>query len=238
MCTQASADLISEVIEQLTDGAEMFTAFDVSRKVQSLAKSRGEAPERHRHMKNEIHDQMQALVDTGVYQKTTVDVGAPVQPFLYYPDGADPSSYDTGKATVVATPSASPASGHVAPAAQTRTVKTAPTPAAPATASTDDDEESSVKAIDAHAKLGIPNKLVREIGLSHQSAAAYVFRMDGKVYIRADSDRPAGGEAVTTYKVDASDNIRVTQSVLDAAGLQGPEYSITVVDGEIEIDEA
>ena len=93
MCNATSSDLISQVVQQRVNGDEMFTAFEISLAVQDLAKSSGKEVERHRHMKDEIHSQLQTYVDSGLYKKEMWDVGAPAKAFLYYPVTKDPSGY-------------------------------------------------------------------------------------------------------------------------------------------------
>ncbi len=86
MCDAATMTVIQDVIAEKTGNDEMFTAFDVSRAVQS----RG-IKERHRNMKRDIHSQMSGFDG---YNRTSVDIPGKGTAFLYHPDYADVESYD------------------------------------------------------------------------------------------------------------------------------------------------
>ena len=243
MCTKESSDAISEVLDTFMENDRMFTALDVSRAVQETLKKRGVAVERHSEMKREIHAQMMPFVDTGIYEKTTVNVDTAVNPFLYYPAGADPKLWF--KSTLISAKVPPQTNSGIKNATQdnaktknaTQDAKTKKDTQSKSRLSTHiaNANEPVTKTIKTKSKLGIPNLLVREIGLSRKSSAAYVFRMNGNVYVRKDSQRPNGGDVVTTYRVDAFDSVRITRSVLNDAGLTGPSFTMKIVDDEIEI---
>ena len=87
MCLLVDETILRDVIADKIVKNEAFTAFDITMQ----AKKRGLAI-KHRDCKNTIH---QIVWDEyPFYQRTLIDVpGAPVQPFLYYPQGYDISEY-------------------------------------------------------------------------------------------------------------------------------------------------
>jgi len=75
------------VAEWIADG-RMFTAFEVSLE----AKERG-ADERHRNMKDAIHQALSRFGSTRGYTRTLMDVGANNEAWVYHEGDADPSDY-------------------------------------------------------------------------------------------------------------------------------------------------
>ena len=87
MCSTSNEQIIRDVIADKVSKNNAFTAFDIT--MQSKKKG---MDDRHRNVKEIIH---QILWDEyPSYQKALIDVpGAPVQPFLYFPQGYDINDY-------------------------------------------------------------------------------------------------------------------------------------------------
>src|SRR5262245_35534198 len=91
--TMALATTIREQIDEIADewihAGKMFTAFEVSLAV----KQRG-VKERHRNMREYIHEVIHRLgIQRGDYSRTLMDVGAPEQAWVYHTIGANPYEY-------------------------------------------------------------------------------------------------------------------------------------------------
>lgn len=92
MCSSGNAGLISEVCREKTTAGDLFTAFDISLEVQRRAKIAGIPGERHRELKDTIHDTLEtyATHNGGEYSRTLMDVGAPEKAFVYHRQQDDP----------------------------------------------------------------------------------------------------------------------------------------------------
>ena len=86
MCSDKCQNLIDEVLSELVDGNESFTAYDVSKKVQGLLDQQGLPFERHIHMRAFIHNLMDNCVFSGEYEKELRNVsGAAQKAWVYFP---------------------------------------------------------------------------------------------------------------------------------------------------------
>src|SRR5436190_12083809 len=88
MADAATEQLVRQIVQAKVQAGEMFTAFDVTQE----ARRRG-SQVRHGDVKDAVHDCFQQGLMGATYQRTTIDVGAPTQPFLYQRFDADPGSY-------------------------------------------------------------------------------------------------------------------------------------------------
>lgn len=226
MCSQITLTRIQEVLEEKIDNDEMFTAFDISLIVKDMAKTAGETPERHRHMKNDVHKEMQNYLNSGIYTKSLWDVGAPSKAILYYPTGSNPAVYlpqrrtrvpqtpaPTTAAVVSATPSVSassscPVGQLIAPAKKKPIAKNKP-------------NSSQNRVADGRGTVTVPTVFVKAVGLQPKEKA-YVYKdtlADGSPVVTVSKQQISGKTLITSYTVDDSSNIRVTLHTLKAAGL-------------------
>jgi hypothetical protein len=199
MCNIGSeiAAIIRQVITEKVDSDIMFTAFDVSREVQIRLQAAGLSFVRHSNMKEVVHEEMQGYMQQGVYQRQLVDVGAPVQAFVYYPAGADPLQYVSGNIVHISAPAI------------------VPVPAV--TDSTDDGNQG--RSPDARGTLAVPAVLVRAAGMM-PGDKCYVYAdtdKTGTPFLIITG--MATGKSLAEYTVDAYNNVRITQKQLDAGGL-------------------
>lgn len=88
MADAATEQLVRQIVQAKVQAGEMFTAFDVTQE----ARRRG-SQVRHGDVKDVVHDVFQQGLMGATYHRSTIDVGAPTQPFLYHRFDADPSSY-------------------------------------------------------------------------------------------------------------------------------------------------
>lgn len=232
MCSSATLELIREVVDDKINKDEAFTAFDISCDVKQLAQQRDLPSERHQDMKDEIHNSISQFVSQGLYCRQLCDVGAPTKAFVYYPaNGYDPANYtprprNDGKKVKASAQLTTPTV--TAPAATV----TAPAPATTAAtvpwwlADTDDeDDDGDEKAVDrtpdARGTLCIPNHITRAAGLKAKDLA-YASKAPAQLVL--SKTVAPGLTKLTSYTVDLYENIRITQSTLQACGLAGPKY--------------
>lgn len=83
-------NLLREVVCDYVGKGRMFTALDISREVQSIAKKQGLPHYRHNEIKDWIHIEMSKY---NSYTRTLCDVGAPTKAFVYHLYSDDSSLY-------------------------------------------------------------------------------------------------------------------------------------------------
>jgi retron-type reverse transcriptase len=85
--------LIQLIIQDKVSRGEMFTAFDISKEL-----SRQGSGARHRDLKDIVHQTFERGEMGPQYTRTTIDVGAPTRPYLYFRKGDNPRRYRSGQA--------------------------------------------------------------------------------------------------------------------------------------------
>ena len=83
-----TSDAIKVVVEKLVGQNQWFTAFDITKIL------RHGGIRVHHHV---VSMEVRVLYSNhvmGDFRRTCVDVGTPIQPLLYHPDGSEPSGYD------------------------------------------------------------------------------------------------------------------------------------------------
>jgi len=218
MCTQATLDKIHDVVTDFVNGGRMFTAFEVSLEVQKQQKTAGETPERHRNMKREIHGELQQYLSTSLYNCQNHSVGADggqqLLALVYYPAGADPSTY------VPLDRSDSPKTTSVPAATSMVTSVSTPSLSLSIGNSDSNDSDSSDKGRkpDARGVVCVPNFLLRVAGFQHKDIAYVISRQENGKDVIVLTKRPSI-TPIATYTVDTYQNVRITRATLDAAGI-------------------
>ena len=210
-----TTDYIKEVIEENIEAGIMFTAFDVAQKVWKYQKEDGEATQRYRDIKSDIHAEALSHFDNGSSGANSFGPGSSqndfdgdyldrklidvmdngVKAFVYYTEGQDPNDYVSSQ---------KPASNanSVQPTTSTQT-----TPVIPTASTTD----SFKRNVDKRGTLTVPARLLRDAGFKpFQTAYVNVNTFNVMTVDKTDN---AGGFA-TRYKVDRDNNIRITRKTL------------------------
>ena len=219
MCNSTSLGHIQDVTTDWVNDGRMFTAFEVSLEVQKRVRAEGGQPERHRHMKTAIHQEMDQYLQTGLYGQNLQDVGAPDPAFVYHPPGEDPANYtplsrkDDQQKPTPATP------------AQPQPVAASSTPNIGLAAVDDDDDGDQTDSVgrkpDQRGTLTVPNYMLRAAGFQPKDVAYVTRRNDSGTDVLVLSKR-ATTQPVTTYTVDYASNVRVTAKVLGECNIGGP----------------
>jgi bifunctional DNA-binding transcriptional regulator/antitoxin component of YhaV-PrlF toxin-antitoxin module len=249
MCDYATQQVLESIVNRRAqvvddwrnknDGSQpptdaLFTALDISREAQS----QHNVKERHRFMKNDIH---QLVVNHQAFTRVLIEIQGVTdkpgveKPFLYYPTGVDPVDADriyksysnpqqqiaqAGQVTisVVSTPQAQ---------------LPAPTPATPS-----DDNLST----DNRGRLWIPAPLLREMGVNPGSQVYITTENDpnatpAPMRLRVTRNLPPNAQQAAVYIVDRHNNIALSRSCFAEAGLNGNKYEVELVgtDGSKEI---
>lgn len=227
MCTADAEGFITHVVDQLINSDALFTAFDVSKKVQSLLVENKLPNERHRELKRRIHEEVDPYVSQGLYKQELHDVGADVKAFLYFPSGSDPSTYvpqprnDGTKQTQVKVQSTPQVASPVAASVVTAVGPPGSGLSISLTLDNDDGDEvdKAGRDTDKRGSLSVPAFLLRAAGFSTGDIAYVTPTNPGKSF--SVSKRPIAGIAPlkTTYTINSSVNARITASTLSSCGV-------------------
>jgi hypothetical protein len=194
MLSNNSQVLVDSVVSQKVSANALFTAYDVT------LEARGRTTERlvHQDVKDRVHELMQNILFMGAYKKELIDVGTPVQPWLYLPVHASSHTYLVSSCPTPTAPS--PSVAHRIRAIRQRGQNP-----------------------DGRGRICVPADYVRQLGLS-QGMSAYVSARSGKIKIVSS---PQTGYDVQ-YLVDKDDNIRISSKIVERAALQNKNYKFKV----------
>ncbi len=88
MCDQATETKIRDTVKDFVSRGIMFAAYDVTKTLRS------DGTRISHHDVQGVIRNMYENGEMGLYERDTVDVGAPVKPFIYYDPNSDLSQYD------------------------------------------------------------------------------------------------------------------------------------------------
>jgi hypothetical protein len=199
---------IHEVVKEWVHRGKMFTAFEVSLAV----KDRG-ARERHRNMRDTVHEVIFEHGGTANYTRTLMDVGAPEQAWVYHPMSSNPYAYQpldrsgmdplpADMPTVVPTGVRNPAP------LVWGSVHNASVPA-------------GAHGTDQRGRLCIPGAFLTTIGAgANERIKVQCEPANEQVILTRLTDRDRTTPDAT-YTVEADGNVRITQTTLDKANIAG-----------------
>lgn len=218
MCEPATLGFIQEIIGREVDEDKMFTAFDVSLAAKKMARQKGEAVERHRHMKNTIHQEMDRYISNGLYERQLLDVGPNLRAFVYYPEGQDPTQYTPLKRLDAPPATSTPHKHAIIP------------PAVPLDQDDDDDDDGGDTrgdgSPDARGTINVPTYLLRAAGIEPSDDAYVIAKVDDQKnnILVVTKDKPADVDPLVTYKADPHGAVRISKGQLAAGGLVGSKF--------------
>lgn len=225
MCSPSTRSVIDSIISSKVNSNELFTAFDISIQVQNYLKNQGSfdgSEHRHQFLRNDVHQEISKHLASGAYDRQLRDVGAPTNAFVYFPVGADPSTYVPLKRKDAPVVSANPfvidTSAKVSTPVANLTVTPAP-----------DVDDGDGRKPDARGTVCVPNHLLRSAGFNPGDTAFVVaanqnWNGNPEKCLVLTKTLPIGATSLTKYTVDTNCNVRITQSVFVASGLIGSTY--------------
>lgn len=198
---------ITQVVKQFTEEGKMFTAFEVS-----LAVKEQGVQQRHRHLKDTVHEVIFEIGGPLGYTRTLMDVGAPEQAWVYHVPQDNPYNYvplprADGKPHPVAD------APFLVPIGVRHPVKLNAAVKSPASI------PIGAFGTDQRGRLCIPVPLLARLGAGPgQVVDVRCDAAEEKVYLmRPDPAQPQDSD--TTYTVEPDGNIRITQGILEKAGI-------------------
>jgi hypothetical protein len=204
--------VVSQIVKEWVEEGKMFTAFEIS----LAAKDRG-VRERHRNMKNMVHEVIFEYGEPLGYTRTLRDVGAPEQAWVYHQPGDNPYRYR-------------PLPRHDAPGADVDLDATPDVTLVipngirnPIRLATGVKVPSSIPpgafGTDQRGRLCVPVVLLAQMGARPgQGVHVQCNRTDETVSLtRPNATDPQDPDA--TYTVEADGNVRITQMTLEKAGI-------------------
>jgi hypothetical protein len=212
--TPKNKELIAEAGKLLVDGNFLFTAYELSQDVQAIQKEREMAFERHLHMREDVHAEMDRYVTAGTYAVSLITIPeAPVPVNVYHPIGIDPHDHkplkDQRQARALNPSIISTITAQVQASASVQTV--------PSPLPTQVSYVIQNRNADARGTVCVPNQMIREMGFRVREKA-YAYRPMAGVLVVAKS-LPQGEVELTSYTVDDNHNVRITAATLLEAGL-------------------
>ncbi len=204
---------ISQVVQEFLSEGKMFTAFEVSLAV----KERG-VNERHRNMRDTVHEVIFEIGGPMDYTRTLRDVGAPIPAWVYHLPHDNPYRYvplerhddPDGPRASAAVDSDEPI---VIPVGVRNPIKLQSKVATPSWI------PPGAYGTDQRGRLCIPVTLLVRLGVG---PGEQVHVTCDKVQERVTVTRPDTREPLepdTTYTVEGDGNVRITQATLEKAGI-------------------
>ncbi len=199
---------IHDVVQDWVRQGKMFTAFEVSLAV----KERG-VRERHRNLRETVHEVIFALGGPEGYTRTLMDVGAPEQAWVYHPPSSNPYRYRplnrTGQDPVEADLPTILTNGVRQPS---RLVWDSPRRAA---------VPDGAYGTDQRGRLCVPVHFVHQLGVG-PGERVQVICEESQGRVRVVKPGPAEQLAPdAAYTAEPDGNVRLTQTTLDKAGIAG-----------------
>lgn len=199
---------ITEVVTDWVDEGRMFSAFEVS-----LAVKEQGVRERHRDMRDQVHEVIFRVGGPRGYSRTLMDVGAPEQAWVYHPRTASPYRYRPLPR----------GAGHPAPADDP--VFVAPPLRSPRPLAWASPAQAVVPpgafGTDQRGRLCLPVTFTQALGVGPGDRVRVRCDLAGE---RITVTPLAAGEEPlfdATYTAEPDGNVRLTQATLDRAGLGG-----------------
>jgi len=213
--SQATQQVIEEVVEEQLSDESVFTALNISREVQK----RG-IRERHCNMRDHIHN---SIGNLNVYHvKTLVNMKDGNQVFVYHMPCDDPIDFLDN--ITVGKNNSNPASS------QGSTQTSAKTPAQAASpAST---QASGTVSPDNRGRVCISASDLRSIGLEPGDKVS-VSSHPSVDLVKVSSYSSGSGKL---YVVDRSGNVRIARRVLDSAGIADANVTVSVIGNNIAVE--
>lgn len=225
------ANEVNEVVQEKVQKGELFTAFDVTKAVRELvnAKDRSAGNPRQSIPHNEVKQEVHYLFSNGqmgsdyVRNLGSLPLAAGIQqPWIYHRNTDNASSYGSDIPQLAVTP-AQAIPGGVAPdpdGADDGVNKTA----------------DGTYKVDARETLCVPKSLLAACNLN-SGDEAYVSAdpLAGCVVVSKSPPDATVLSQLSTYTVDSYNNVRITQHVLQKAGLDGKVYSIELSGNAIQV---
>ena len=216
---------ITEVVTDWVGEGKMFTAFEVSLAV----KERG-VRERHRNMRDKVHEIIFRIGGPQAYTRTLMDVGAPEQAWVYHPHDRNPYTYRPLNRDGYDSP---PADDPVlVPSGIRNPIKLVWGSPAHATV------PPGAYGTDQRGRLCIPVGLLGQIGAGPgQRVNVLCDPANEQVLIsKVTNGGAAPGSPDTSYTVEPDGNVRITQGTLEKAALDGMQcYRVEGTDAAITV---
>lgn len=240
MANSALIGVVETVVDDKVAAGEMFTAHDITIEV----RTRG-----HRAGHNEVRDAVHDYYGRGglgvAYSRTTISVPGG-NPFLYHRGADDPSTYANIRNGSVNVPSPSPSNspddddddddsqpvaipagllGSLSGIPNGQPASVAGVAVATATRRNSANKPGVVVArrVDGRDTLSIPTTIIRAAGFSLKQKVFAVASTSGVDII---ATQPPASAVFGKYTVDSHGQVRLTQSLLQRAGIGGKEYDV------------
>jgi len=247
MCQALSQTVQNEVIKELgrlTSANEMFTAFDVTKRVRKIVNDATLAANAHKeNIPNEgVRDMIHNAMSSGNFPPDYIKeqrllAGGQMQVFVFLPQSRQSERYDEQHLDPSNTPVVpmDPAELTAQPVAPDPAATSIDPTTASAPAQSAAPKDPTLRAPDLKGRITVPNDQVRALGLKCGDIVMLI-NDNGAMKIVDAKAKTSDGQAGALYTVDGSDNVRIAVAVLEKIGNTGARiFKTTLASPEIII---
>jgi len=224
-----------KVVNELTRNRKLFSAYDVTRIMRHRLDGENVS---HNEVKNKVHE-MYENDEMGIYERTQVNIGRRIAPFIYHLNHQDPDTeYDkdwvdsylpTQTQTVISPIDGSPLDDDDDDDSTTQTVQSQNVQVQRVNSQTVANRVQSLSdgfktfSVTKEGRLNIPVKMLKHFP-PHAHISQSVARKDGKnVNALSISTNPIN--SIKSYKVDVDGRIRISKRFLKRIGISS-QYAV------------
>jgi hypothetical protein len=199
-------DQINDVVAEWIREGKMFTAFEVS-----LSVKHSGVHERHRHMREYIHQTIFRLgIQRGDYTRTLMDVGAPEQAWVYHTVAANPYEY-----VPLERSDRTPVPAHARPRGLRNPQRLSSGVSSPFAIPTD------AYGTDQRGRVCVPVSLLEQLGAGPGEKVNVLCDPANEQALITKAKASDNTNPDTSYTVEQDGNVRITQGTLEKASLDG-----------------
>lgn len=224
--------VVESVVDEKVLAGELFTAHDITLEIRQRGHRAG-----HGEIRDAVHDYY-ARGGLGVaYSRTIISISGNGNPFLYHRGADDPSTYQNIRGNNIAVPNFSSIQND-----------------------DDDDDDDDVQAVaippsllsglsdvpdvpvnnqviksrivDGRGTLSIPAPIIRQLGFKPRQKVYAVVVTDG---VDVVATQPPADVLYRRYTVDDHQQVRLTQSLLQRAGIAGKQYDVEQLNNKVVV---
>jgi hypothetical protein len=226
MCDTQARNAIMDVVGELTNQGKLFSAFDVTK----MLRAKG-INEPHRSVKQEVHSMYRNLGMPTNYERELVHLANNDTAWVYYPEGADPQTYDPNALPGKNMTSTDPVATDLLVQRLGRMNRMGcPTPT--------DAGPPYIDMTDRRGRLLVRKALVQSIGLKpYDKAVVYVSPTQVAIEAASHTVNFAVGK-MKIYKVDRDNAVRISAKTLKTLGLVGTAFKVEKENNRLIIEKA
>ena len=216
---QVTVDAVKEVVDGLTSQGELFSSYDVTRKL----RDEKSLTVYHSEVRKAVHAMFANLEMPVDYERDDFSLPSGHTTLVFHPRTKSTTDYDPTQF-----------GGDVADPFRTTTPLTVQTQTQPSTPQVTPVSSQT----DKRGRFCIPNKLTRKAAVGMIAGTNVWVNADpnSRQIIVSHAPKQITGSLMQSYKVDKDDNLRLSQKMLKKAGLSGKHLTVKVDGSTIVVE--